>query len=64
MNYLKSYGLALFELIKVLGAIFLISSFFYGNADIASFLVYLCLGAALAGPISTYIGGSDDKKHN
>lgn len=58
MIYIKSYGKATFQLMKVLGASFLIGSVLFGSGlqnFQASILIYLCAVTGLAGPISVAI---------
>lgn len=61
MSCLKAYVIAVFEVARMLGFIFLLRFLFQGDA-LALFLVYLSLVAGTAGPIALLINGGVDAK--
>ena len=61
MSYINAYGMAVYEISKMLGFIFLLRFLFQGDA-LALFLVYLSLVAGTAGPVSLLINGGVDAK--
>jgi hypothetical protein len=61
MSYLRAYRTAIFEIVRMLGLIFLFASVVHGDA-LALFFVFVSLTAGVAGPIGLLIsGGKDDK---